>query len=549
VYVLYTLIPRLRKLLAVEIFHRVPLPSDVKKAYKVRTRIVSLLITALQAPNPITAVNWQELDTFLTGRITVNHPTHPRTPDPYYRTFLLNAIRWVLQDVKNNILGNRVLFKDEKDSRTGQRHISFRNAKANFSAWLPVQYAILLRYESYSHQVTPPAYPRHKARLAPFTLLPKYHFTPKHIIINTDAALYDLWALAGWPGVAADHPTSIHAFQQHSEHWWNRTFRTEKVETRRTGQRRFRGAVYTDGISVRISVCKRVLYPARNAPVSDEGDLSDIEEVVEAEGEDDSEEEEGITRPVVDPNFRPVPLDVGVPVWGLDPGRHFIFYGVSNHGQTAKVSIDQYYNLCGFSETRKRREKWVKKDPAMKHTLANLSLETFKTSSLASFDRYLTALLPNLTRMLDFYFRRRHRRSKFHSYIRSQQAWDKMLAPFNGSVVALGAAVFQHNSRGRKTGPLQQLRKQLRSRVRELRLIGEYNTSRVCHGCEGFFGRQKHWGLRVCQSICGGRVMNRDYNAAHNILAIFLFMNARGGQRPSPFFHGWDRMAPQPGVH
>ncbi|KAJ3283377.1 hypothetical protein HK104_010414, partial [Borealophlyctis nickersoniae] len=228
-----------------------------------------------------------------------------------------------------------------------------------------------------------------------------------------------------------------------------------------------------------------------------------------------------------DQYFVPVDIPEGTTVWGIDPGRRDPIYAVSNKGRTYRVSLEHYYQMCGFTAARKRREKWLRQARTVQQALNRLSDATYKTSALATFDAYLEALLPNLSLILDFYFKRRHRRSNFDSYIRTQRAWQEITQPFANSVVALGAALFAHNSRGHATGPLKKLRQKLKDRAYALRLIGEFNTSRVCHLCEGFFDqeKQRRWSLRVCRDVCGGRIMNRDFNAAKNILEIFLYMN------------------------
>jgi len=582
-YTIYQIIPRLRKLLGVEMFHKVPIPTsaNAKQRAKSRAKVVSAVIYCLQGRGQLDETSLREhFEKFL---------------DPHYTTFILGAIVSAMQDVRQNVLQGRALFIDEKDPQTRRYHQSFVNAKRLFHEWIPIHYAILRRYEALSPNTKRPLYPRHPVDLTPFTILPKYDFTPKNIIINTDQALYDLWSLAGWDGV--EKPTSPEAFKVESSTWWSRTFKTEKVDTTSGGQRRFCGAVYTDGVSYKASVKKRFLVPVGGGSdqkgegdgedeEEEEDDVCDVGDLLDSSDDEDDDflemkttttpakkrkrssddGDEGATSrkkrktkpssnpppdpPGLDRFFRPVLLQENTPVWGIDPGRRDPIYAVNNCGKSYRVRLRHYYKLCGFTEARKKRERWLRRAKTVSEAMDDLSKETYKTSSLSTFDDYLLILLPNLTLILGHYFRPRHRRSRSNSYIRTQKAWDILLSPFQGCVVALGAAMFSHNSRGHAAGPVKQLRKQLKRRASQLRLIGEYNTSKVCHLCEGFFGgKQRWWSLRVCRDVCGGRVMSRDYNAAMNILAIFLFMNTHGGQRPEPFFYKWDTLPPQMGVH
>ncbi|KAJ3298515.1 hypothetical protein HK104_010636 [Borealophlyctis nickersoniae] len=567
VYTIYQLIPRLRKLVQVEIFERVPLPTSAKGTKQIRARALSTIIRCLQGVAP--------LDT------TVLRDFIEKFVDPFYTTFILDAITHVLEDTQRNILNGRPLFVVEKDPQTQQSHPTLIEAKDNFETWIPVHYAILQKYEQYART---PSGRRYRPKLAPFPIFPKYGFTPKFIIINTDQALYDIWSLANWAGV--ERPANFVAFKNDTNEWWRRTFRIEKVET---VHRRFRGAVHMDGVSCRILMNKRVFVGA-DGPDPEEGQREDDDggggEVAVVDALEDSDDEIGSLEsrggdnggdkkrkrkpggmaaksqgppvssppplpPGYDRYFRPVDIPDGTTVWAIDPGRREPIHAVNSDGLTYRVSLAHYYQLCGFTANRRRREKWLRGDATVKAALDILSGQSYRTSALATFDQYVGALLPNLSSILNFYFRRRHRRSNFDSYIRAQMAWDTILTPFRNSVVALGAALFAHNSRGHQTGPLKKLRQQLKIRVYALRLIGEFNTSRVCHRCEGFFdqGNQRWWALRVCRDVCGGRIMNRDYNAAVNILHIFLFMNHHAGQRPEPFFNGWDTLPPRPGVH
>ncbi|KAJ3282643.1 hypothetical protein HK104_010788, partial [Borealophlyctis nickersoniae] len=241
VYTIYQLIPRLRKLVQVEIFERVPLPTSATKAKKIRAKVLSSVVLCLQG-----VANYDA---------TLLRDFIEKFVDESYTTFILDAISYVLDDVQRNILNGRTLFVAEKDPVTRQSHPTFIQAKDEFETWIPVHYAILQRYEEYAR--TPSARRQNRPKLAPFTILPKYSLTPNCIIINTDRALFDLWNLANWQGV--ERPTDFDAFKAESDLWWRRTFRIEKVQTVRGGNRRFRYAVYMDGVSCRISIKKRIL--------------------------------------------------------------------------------------------------------------------------------------------------------------------------------------------------------------------------------------------------------------------------------------------------
>lgn len=103
--------------------------------------------------------------------------------------------------------------------------------------------------------------------------------------------------------------------------------------------------------------------------------------------------------------------------------------------------------------------------------------------------------------------------------------------------MAFGAAVFAHNSKGSASCPIWAFRAAL-SLVCIMALINEYNTSKMCHRCRSCRVRGVHvkgdkgelHGVRYC-SLCRLRI-NRDINAAKNMLYVFYHQLARCGVRP-----------------
>jgi transposase len=138
---------------------------------------------------------------------------------------------------------------------------------------------------------------------------------------------------------------------------------------------------------------------------------------------------------------------------------------------------------------------------------------------------------------LRFYGARRWRRLRWKTHIAKEKCWGEIVRRITGNqrdtIVALGSAIFPHNSRGHASSPTKSLYRRLLGKC-TVRLIDEFRTSITCSHCyRGLPQRTRLWQVKACQGclIC----WNRDVNAARNMLRIFLHMNANNGQRPLPF--------------
>lgn len=111
------------------------------------------------------------------------------------------------------------------------------------------------------------------------------------------------------------------------------------------------------------------------------------------------------------------------------------------------------------------------------------------------------------------------------------------------TVIAFGAAMFAHNSRGSPSTPIRSFRYQL-SLVCFMVLINEYLTSQRCSLCHttqltstcvaGEKGSLH--GVRECR-LCRVR-WNRDINSARNMLYLFWYQLGMSGERPATYAPG-----------
>ena len=109
-------------------------------------------------------------------------------------------------------------------------------------------------------------------------------------------------------------------------------------------------------------------------------------------------------------------------------------------------------------------------------------------------------------------------------------------------VVAFGAGMFSSCSRGHCPGPVKEVRKALKRRGVEVYDVNEDYSSQLCNCChtkvvpmysEGG-GMAIHSVRRCLSATCMRKTMNRDLNAALNILYIFTH-EALHGNRPEVF--------------
>ncbi|ORE05414.1 hypothetical protein BCV72DRAFT_209362, partial [Rhizopus microsporus var. microsporus] len=89
---------------------------------------------------------------------------------------------------------------------------------------------------------------------------------------------------------------------------------------------------------------------------------------------------------------------------GLDPGRQHAFTASYNEGENShqirRVSTAEYYNYTGSIHHQRKEQKRIDKK-GMKNVLLNIS--STKTTSLTQNHMYMTYIIANIQKILDFY--------------------------------------------------------------------------------------------------------------------------------------------------
>ncbi|CEG76552.1 hypothetical protein RMATCC62417_11437 [Rhizopus microsporus] len=112
---------------------------------------------------------------------------------------------------------------------------------------------------------------------------------------------------------------------------------------------------------------------------------------------------------------------------GLDPGRQHAFTASYNEGenphQIRRVSTAEYYNYTGSIHHQRKEQKRMEKK-GMKNVLLNIP--SIKTTSLMQYHMYMTYIMANIQKILDFYGYETAE-GRFHCYQGVQRAIEEMV--------------------------------------------------------------------------------------------------------------------------
>ena len=352
-----------------------------------------------------------------------------------------------------------------------------------------------------------------------FSLLPQKEIKPLHITINTTI----LKALHKHLNKNVINPPL-------PDNLWEYYFDTRHLTKR---NKTFEEFILTDGLSASVTVsrAKRVAAPvaAPNARVSARNAFLQADRVVS-----------------VDPGRNPIISGVV-----YNAGAMNVLAGNPNiHLEKVKWGKKEHYHECGFNERLAKTNMWMSKN--LEITQYNNNGSSSKTSDLETYMAHAIQVLRVLHQRMAFFSSKRFRRLKWKTYIRTQKAYEKVVAKLKGGVpntlVIWGNAKFPSNGKGSPSVPTKTMRKKVGARVRVLEQ-DEYRTSKLsccCHeimtGLEIAGRRSYH--VRVCPNVnCPRSPWDRNVSAAINILFLFTNYNVDGHATPEAF-----RRAPPPAV-
>ncbi|GAQ93531.1 hypothetical protein KFL_016210020 [Klebsormidium nitens] len=372
---------------------------------------------------------------------------------------------------------------------------------------MPMQY-MFLRYMESHHPLTEEELKKGK-QLRLFSLLPtKRGFECNHLKMCTNG-LYGLLKRGG-----VKLPASGAEFRKVADDYWRDLFDIAKFET---CNRKFAGEILTDGKAVCIVLRKP---KPRQAP--GEATLPDL-----------TGEEE---------------------LWGLDPGRRDLFVMVNEEGEKLKCSTREFYGDAKYKHSNAKIKRWYDKSPEVLEAIRNMP--TKKTSESTKFLAYVHFMLPRLDMLLVYHMRQGFRGLKFKRYISAQKklhALCKAITRRVGYKTVVGFGDWSNKDsggiiKGSPSGPVKRLERELRKHCRVVSM-DEFRTSKLHFDCKAQLRNQYsekrckdgavktvkvHSVLHCRNSGCNGMTVNRDVNAARNILRL-LRLRLEGRARPVEF--------------
>ena len=237
------------------------------------------------------------------------------------------------------------------------------------------------------------------------------------------------------------------------------------------------------------------------------------------------------------------PLLINLPlkdqrVIAFDPGRETILHGVEKlpNGEIKeyKLSRGQYYEESHINLANHKTKKWNAK---IQDILDELSATTYRTPKIQELLKYIVVYNKHYERYWDQLADRKYAMNRMDVYIHRNQCMDQFFQSLQEKdqlepIIAYGAAKFNSTGIGEQAVPTTFIGKRCQEYYKMV-MIDEYKTSQICHQCEEKLtllyrdekGQIKHFGreirgLRWCGSTKCRKLINRDRNAALNILKI-----------------------------
>jgi hypothetical protein len=241
-------------------------------------------------------------------------------------------------------------------------------------------------------------------------------------------------------------------------------------------------------------------------------------------------------------------------VIAIDPGRNNIVYGVERlpdgSDKVYKLTRREYYAKTGIKQANLNTEKWNKE---IQHITNLLSEIGGKTAKSVHWNQYIQIIKDNYDVLWNHYTQSKWARQRFHLHIMKNKTLDTFFDRFNlvqqngqtvrsnqQLIVAYGDASFNPNGRCELSVPTNKVYKTCK-RFHQTIAVDEFRTSIICNHCNDFVTpvqecckcydeneeKEKNSvkeirGLRWCNNTMCRKFLNRDKNAALNILQCFF---------------------------
>jgi hypothetical protein len=216
----------------------------------------------------------------------------------------------------------------------------------------------------------------------------------------------------------------------------------------------------------------------------------------------------------------------------IDPGRSNLVYGIeeleNKQYKTYKLTRNEYYTNAGMKTANRKSAKWEKDIEKEELIFRQHSLKTTKETE---WDSFISDYISVYNTLWNTKTEKKWGRERFRVYCLKRKTLDTFFQSMVGKdgsrpIIAYGAAKFNPNSKHELSAPTTYISKCCMKHFSTI-FVDEYNTTKICCCCD----KQMHpimkenkqiRGLRWCSSTNCRNLVNRDMNAAKNILRAFI---------------------------
>ena len=341
-----------------------------------------------------------------------------------------------------------------------------------------------------------------------------------------------------WTLSASIHSNNASNWIDMADLWWHRLFYVSKLENEE--KRSFHREITTDGygVSAHMSRPTRGKKKSKKSKKKNEGVKDNTTDVL---------------GPTVfkTPKGRTKDYDV---IWGIDPGRTDFITATNPHGNTVRFRTSVYRSASGFYRCNRQSNREIDKVPRIRQLLR--TTPTKKTTCLDTLIEHIRFTFKHVRELLSFFLRPIFRRLKFRRFsLKTSQldrACNELVGPAGTrTIIGFGDCGAAGNSviKSSPAGPVKMLARKL-ARQCELVAVDEHRTSRAHHDCDAEEDLCNQWTKRECHdgvvrnvkvhkvlhclTLKGGcgKTVDRDANAAKNILSILMHQLAGDQERP-----------------
>ena len=224
-------------------------------------------------------------------------------------------------------------------------------------------------------------------------------------------------------------------------------------------------------------------------------------------------------------------------VIGIDPGRQNIFYGaekINDRVKTYKLTRRQYYQESGIFKARDQTNNWLSK---LQNTLQEMSTVSTKGESITDHRRFVDVYMKHKDALWNELTMEKWSRQRMTLYGGKKKTFAKFFNKIKdvdkerNVIIAYGSAKFASGGKNEISVPTSSAFKECRYRFRTL-VIDEFRTTAVHYEDDSILQKVCKKGTNIpvrgllwCNSTIKSKFVNRDKNAALNILRCANFLN------------------------